>query len=92
MEDEDDRCDPRRHFDGGNVLPPAAEAQSPPAAWWQCNEGKDEIRGNSQYLPGVRGTALKFDGFYEFFKEPLWCMQRFYNAPILPLQAQEIPA
>jgi len=50
-------------------------ADNGPVAWWKFDEGKgktaadsvsqvkDRIRGNFKFVQGVRGTALKFDGF-----------------------------
>jgi len=53
----------------------AVSERSQPTAWWRFDEDKDgaaidtagsvadEIRGNYQYLPGVKGKALQFDGY-----------------------------
>jgi len=56
------------------VIPPAAAAQDL-IAWWKFDEGQgrpavdgisqkqDTIVGNFRHVPGVSGTAVKFDGF-----------------------------
>ncbi|MHC4617089.1 MAG: LamG-like jellyroll fold domain-containing protein [Planctomycetota bacterium] len=50
-------------------------ADEPVVAWWKFNEDRgdiavdfigrveDTIKGNFEYVPGVRGNALKFDGY-----------------------------
>ena len=50
-------------------------AENNPAAWWEFNQGngktaldrassnKDAIAGNFSYVEGVRGGAIKCDGF-----------------------------
>ena len=59
----------------GIISPAAPASEEGLVAWWRFDEGQgkvaldhinsveDEIKGLIKYVPGVSGTAIKFDGF-----------------------------